>query len=501
MRIRAFVVLALATLAGPALAGSTMAPSGDRPDSGDVQVVAHHESGQAAPARLHPRVQVIPTSFDSGEPTVGFDSAGTAWFVGFRADDATGALASGLYTVGANGTGLRDRSQRVQGQFSLLSQDPYLYSDPKTGRVFDVQLQPPCSRVRYTDDRGATWHSSLAGCSLADHQTVFAGPAPEGAAAPTGYPNVVYYCAITDGIASSSSAGIGCERSLDGGTTWVNTGGQPFTLDPARCAGLYLLAEGCDGVGGNGVVAPDGTVLVPKVFDGVPMLAHSRDEGLTWDRVVVNPQRASTDESGYSDGQSSVAVDAAGIVYYAWMGRDRQPQLAISRDGGRHFAKPQSIGIPGLHQAWHVAIDAAGRGRVAVHYIGSTDAPSAPFPDDSACRGRDLVDDAQKGISCTYTPDEDYRSATWNAYLGITTDALAANPTWYSARANPADDPLVIGECLGLRCQQEYDFTDVHISPYDGSAWAVYVDGCNSSNYCTALGRAQVARMSGVDLR
>ena len=466
-------------------------------------VVTHHAGGSRTAAHLRPTVQVIRTTHEAGEPTLGFDRRGRAWFVGLQAQQLAGHGAfAQLYSVAPDGTGIRDHSWRTSDQDTQPSLDPYVYADPRTGRVFDVELQGRCSTLRWTDDQGATFSTSVAGCTLSDHQSVFAGPAPASGPAPKGYPNVVYYCAIADGALSQYSAGVGCERSLDGGQTWGPTGEQAFTLTAECASAVWFYEAGCDGVAGQGVVAPDGTVLVPKVLNGRPMLARSLDEGATWERTTVDTHRASTDTNGYADGQSSVAVDRTGVVYYAWMARDRQPTLAVSRDGGRTFGRPQKVGIPGLRQAWHVAIDAQGRGKVAVHYIGSEDAPRAPFPDDSTCRSDEgLAQDTQAFAYCPYDPEPAYRRATWNAYLGITVDALSRQPVWYSTRANPAGDPLVVGQCLSLRCQQQFDFTDVHISPYDGSAWAVYVDGCTPDKQCTATGAAQLVRMSGVDLR
>jgi hypothetical protein len=161
------------------------------------------------------------------------------------------------------------------------------------------------------------------------------------------------------------------------------------------------------------------------------------------------------------------------------------------------------VAIPGLHQAWHVAIDVIAAGRVAVHYSGSTDAPTRPFPDDGTCRSADPVTDAVlfNGCSAYEAGARAYSHATWNAYLTVSTDALSPDPTWYSAQLNPVGDPLVVGECSSFRCQQEYEFTDVRINPKDGSAWAAYVDACDTRRHCDSVGRAQLARLVGLDLR
>lgn len=61
--------------------------------------------------------------------------------------------------------------------------------------------------------------------------------------------------------------------------------------------------------------------------------------------------------------------------------------------------------------------------------------------------------------------------------MTMTTDALAKDPIFYTTTVNDIKDPLVIGGCGIVRCQQIYDFIDLDIAP-DGTPWVALVDGC-----------------------
>ena len=470
-----------------------------------AQVVVHHADGSTAHVRGTPRVQVVPTEVPAAEPTMGFDQRGRA-FVNVVTRFQGQLWLPGVVAVTPDARRVVDVTpHRGQPEAHPFSHDPNLYADPTTGRVFASDLLLPCSALSYTDDGGETWADSTVGCTLADHQTVFAGPAPRGGETPTGYPNVVYYCAISDGALASYSFGTGCEKSLDGGATWSNTLGQPFQFDPIACPdGWYSSETSCDGVTGQGAVAPNGTVLIPKGFDGQPWLALSSDEGRSWRRVQVARNGILEDAYGYGDGQTSVAVDRRGTIYYGWTALDRQPYLSFSRDNGRTWHTPIRAGRPGLHQAWHTAIDVAGPGRVSVYYLGTENGPSLPFPDSRTCRGEDPVTAVRYVLEYNVLGGCDgadkYVRTSWNGYLTVSTDLLSRNPTFVTARLNPAEDPLTVGQCGPARCHAQYDFSDTHINPADGTAWAAYVDGCLKGS-CSDIGVLKVARLVGVDLR
>jgi hypothetical protein len=77
----------------------------------------------------------------------------------------------------------------------------------------------------------------------------------------------------------------------------------------------------------------------------------------------------------------------------------------------------------------------------------------------------------------------------WNAYLAQSTDALAADPTFYAASVNdPATNTLWKGDCTSpTRCGNMGDFYDVTIGP-DGTPRGAFVDSCPGKDECTAFG-------------
>jgi hypothetical protein len=379
-----------------------------------------------------------------------------------------------LGTVGVAGTQDEGASWKVllpslAGQPDhQFSDDSYFYLDPRTGRMFLDDLQGlSCSEISFSDDEGATWTTSLSGCLTFDHQTIFAGKPARSTT--MGYPDVVYYCAYAFGATTATGTGSACLKSLDGGMTWLPTG-MPInspTLGPGLGGDPY-----CNGALGHGAVGPDGTVYVPHGFCSKPQLAISHDEGATWTNVVVSDLGMATSDDGYVDHEGGIGVDAQGNLYYTWEALDRLPHLAVSRDGGATWSPPLEIGAPGLTQASRGEVIVGGVGKLAFVYLGSANAPGAPFPAPPDC---DLQPQA-----CLTGPDRSaYANATWNGYLTISTDALGAQPTFLTAMLTNDSDPLMRGYCamVGDGCGPLFDFFDVRLGP-DGTPWASLVDGC-----------------------
>ena len=256
--------------------------------------------------------------------------------------------------------------------------DPLIYVDPGTGRLFNFDLTLPCSVIWHSDDRGDTFGQGLA-CNHTDHQTLFAGPPPEGGAQPSGYPNVVYYCAI-DGGASVAAGITACSKSLDGGVTFTRTGSAPYVTDFSKTDGGSMGIPGfCYGATGHGRVGPDGTVYVPRGMCGTPTLAISRDEGDTWEQVEIGKELGMEIGGDLEEHEARVAIDSSLNVYYFWVARDHLPYLAVSRDGGRTFGKPMMVAPPGLKEAMLPAVAVGDDGRVAFSYLGTRNSPGGPF--------------------------------------------------------------------------------------------------------------------------
>jgi len=344
------------------------------------------------------------------------------------------------------------------------TEDPYLYLDPRTGRLFaeDLVFSINCASLSVSDDEGQTWTEGVAGCLEFDHDSYAAGPP---VSSPTvGYPDIVYRCGINVVALAGASTTSTCQKTLDGGRTWLPPGEPAFqfpTMPPAPESSRV-----CDGANGHPWVDAHGWLYVPKGYCGQPWLAISKDEGTTWTRVQVADNGMGVDEAGTVDHEAGVGVDPAGNIYYFWVAHDRLPYLAVSRDGGATWGEPRMVGIPGVKEAALPELAVGGVGKVALVSMQSRNSRGAPFVEcaDASC--------AVQGKSVP-----GYGNVTWDGVMTVSWDALDANATFWSANVNPAQDPLVRGRCGPLRCQEEYDYLDVRIGP-DGTPWASLVDGC-----------------------
>jgi hypothetical protein len=325
------------------------------------------------------------------------------------------------------------------------SLDPVLHLDQDTGRVFTNNIPPDitCQPISFSDDAGESW-TNTGICGHFDHQNIFSGPPPEGADEPSGYPNIVYYCAINAVALSGTSTMTTCGRSMDGGMTWLPSG-EPAYVTPVPAEG-----DGgepwCDGAVGHGFVGDDGTVYLPRGWCGQPFLSISKDQGFSWDQVQVADNGANGHEAG-------IAADGNSNLYFTWIGGDDLPYLAISRNGGEKWSDPMMIGPPGIKRSSLPAIDVGGNGKIALTYIGSETA----------------------GKEDTWT---------WNGYVTMTANALAKDPVFYTGTINAPSDPLHRGGgCGDTRCHSLGDFFDVVIGP-DGTPWAAFVDACWDGKSC-----------------
>ncbi|HEV2814149.1 MAG TPA: sialidase family protein [Solirubrobacteraceae bacterium] len=379
-----------------------------------------------------PEARLWRTGFGSWEPSMGVNRAGTLFF------SARNTNADPGVAISDDGGRTWRRSKPPQHNASL---DPFIWVDEDTGSVFASDIDPPitCTPISRSDDDGKTWRYSRA-CGVTDHQNHFGGPPPADGEKPTGYPNVLYYCAISGGTLSDMSTFTGCLKSLDGGLTWTITGDPAY---PPREGGDTAESL-CNGASGHGIVDHRGTVYVPRGWCGPPTIAISRDEGATWTRRQVSDRL--TPASAH---ETSVAADEEGNLYYAFVSEDHRAYLAVSRDGGNTWEDERDITPPGVNyvSAFAPHVDAGAAGRIAYVFVGTADAE----------------------------PGDESR---WAAYMGQSHDALSADPLFYAAPANdPATNVLWKGSCDDLRCGNLGDFLAVHIGP-DGSAWSALVDSC-----------------------
>jgi hypothetical protein len=461
---KALSVLVAALVAAGIVTGfSAEAKSTARPTGGEA--VAHRDGKAVHGVGRLPIAQTSGLDHQAGEPTLGLTPGGDI-FVATGSFSWYGPVGAGMtpdILKSSNGGKTWEVvSPRVLGQnVTPTSLDPYVLVDDVDGdnsRVFTIDLTVACSYMSFSDDGGESWITNPLACGrpVNDHQTLFAGP--PASSSPIGYPNIVYYC--WNDIGSSS-----CTKSLDGGISFHPTGQPAFLGYPPEQG-----TEGdlCGGLHGHGVVGKDGAVYLPREYCGVPYLAISRDEGLSWERVVVAKMKKG-DGVGGSD--PSVAVDKAGNLYYTWVSsKDRMPYLVVSKDGGKKWSKPVMVAPPGVEEVNLATITVGDPGKIAFAYYGSE---NSLF---QQCRIED-----NELAPCD---EADYAKTTWNGYITTSTDALSDNPLFFTGTVNDPKDPLITKRCGPGRCGSVWDFIDVEIGP-DGIGYGIYVDGCMTEECAT----------------
>ncbi|MGQ0536304.1 MAG: hypothetical protein ACT4PT_09550 [Methanobacteriota archaeon] len=471
--MKAYTLLAatLAALSG-CVAPEPVAP-GAVPDA-PVDVVFHAASGLVdAPAfgAEPPQFALRPVADRRAlEPTVGVSPSGTVFFV--SGDTDVFGAEKDRVPVGARSEILRSRDRgetwevvtpTVAGVPVLpMDFDPYLYVDPTTGRLFTAELYVGCLYVGWSDDEGESWEHNSAGCGFPvnDHQTLFAGPAT--VATTSGYPNVLYLC--TNQFVATAA----CTRSLDGGRSFEPARLMPFLHPEAPDRNVERTCN--YPIHGHGRASfAEGTAYLPHVICDTVVVEVSRDDGATWEMVVVDEETGGSPQFG-DHHEATVAVDDEGNAYVFWIAKDGRPRLSRSTDQGRTWEAPLAVGLPSVTAAVRPGIAAGSAGRVAFFYIGTEDRSGfGPTP-----------------------------RAMWHGYLGMTLDGLAPEPTFATVRVTPSDDPLARGDCTG-RCGETpdamYDFLHVETDPSTGDVYVAVADVCTGA---CAEGGSSAPRNRGV---
>ena len=428
---------------------------------GDDPVVAPSEAPMAAqrvfvtgPDGMSLEIPSIPMEFnfsDTGEtgpePSIGVTSSGCIFFV---------ALAKVMRSC--------DHGGSWEDVTDIASQpttsDPYLWVDPATDRVFNVQMVGLATTwIAWSDDDGETWlgnpHDS-GPVPLNDHIKLGTGPWTDsgygipGQFAPA-YSQAVYFC-------YNKLAGIFCYTSFDGGATF-EVGGQ-----------IYGLVTTNGGLHGAVTTAPDGTVYVPPRV-ATPTVVFSKDNGLTWEEREMGEDVGTPNPRKNSE----VATDADSNAHHIWSGADFGVYMSRSMDSGETWEqKSIRISPVGVISTTFPQIDAGDPGRIAITYLGSDNSSELGQPD--------IDNNAWDGNPHTATGN-----VTYHLYVTISLNALDENPVFHTYRVS--DDPVQVGSiCLnsgdcrdiGGSNRNLLDFNDLHIDR-DGRVYVAFTDGCIDS--------------------
>lgn len=430
------VVLALAVVA---VAGCTDGPDEELVDT-DGDGIGDTPRNRLPVVEQQPAMQfkLSDTGFRGPEPSVGVTSSGCIFFT---------ALEKVMRSCdqGESWTDVHDTLVCQDG-----TSDPWLWVDPATDRIFNVQMVSLVGTwVCWSDDDGASWLGNpydQGPLPVNDHiklatgpwRTLEAGPGygAIGGMNPT-YESAVYFC-------YNKLVSVFCYTSFDGGMTFP-------------VGGHLVGVAGNGGLHGTITSAPDGTVYVPPRL-ATPTVYMSKDNGLTWEPRTMGEDVGTTTPRKNSE----VGTDAASNAYHTWIGADDSVYLSRSYDSGLTWEQTSIlVSAPEVTSATFPHIDAGDPGRVAVAYLGSTDYDGNP-----------QVADYHNGAS---------HNATYHLWLSYSLDALEPVPTWQHVRLT--DDPVQVGSiCLNSGAcsngnRNLLDFNDLTLGP-DGRIYIAFADGC-----------------------
>jgi len=244
---------------------------------------------------------------------------------------------------------------------------------PQTpGRIFGLDLAAGTSTAAFSDDDGVSWTAIAAGNYPAgpDHETLGGGPfhAPIPTPPAPAYPNAIYYCS-QNGVQNAE-----CSRSDDGGVTYGP--GVPI-FDPTVCGG---------GIHGHAKVSPQGTVYVPNSSCGAgnPIgangVAVSKDNGITWSEGNV-PGSTGSQDPAIGIGQNNVGKPIGQVpntLYLGWTSGDGHAHVAHSPDEGTTWQDDTDISsFIGSENSVFPIVVAGDDNRAAYAFLG-TDPNYAP---------------------------------------------------------------------------------------------------------------------------
>jgi hypothetical protein len=331
--------------------------------------------------------------------------------------------------------------------------DDKFFMDRRTGRLFWADPDLPSEVVVWSDDDGISWGYSLMPVGFGGEWTQITAARPR-TSTTGGYPEVVYACGEYDSLARDVSyqfEGDLCQKSLDGGQTWIFAGqglfGSPSAHDP-QCVGQPEHPNFSPWAAPD----PQGRLYELMFCAGHTYLLRSADEGGSWTVAARVPYSIPAVGPG-GTGAAELRSDADGNLYLAWSAagnpnpngpyKPGAVELATSRDLGRSWSPPLSVLAPGVSGIrTHFGFDVGAPGHVVVSYLGQRS-------------GRPGFD----------------------GYITETADALDGEPVFWSGVVNDLSQPPLDSGGKGSSNGMGLDYTSAMIGP-DGTAWASFWDAC-----------------------
>jgi len=355
-------------------------------------------------------------------------------------------------------------------------QDSAIHIDRPTGQVFFVVptgfgdglvgeamlFAAPSTRAGDGDWQTTPEHGFIA----PENSRFTSGPGHTGQ--PTGVDGrVTYWCANQNEVAASPPIlARTCFRTLNAGGTWERRG-ILFTTGAAVTHQECLPNQESFGAldGNYPQVGPDGALWVMVECGGSVYLARSADEAATFPilkRGGGSSVKIPFQAPAGSQGHREMRIDDQGNLY-AFELNGSALSMIVSGNGGLDWSRAINLTAPKDRAAtlgqWQVAL---GRpGEVAFSYL------------------------APHGAG----------SSASDGFIGVTHNALAADPVVYGSLVTSAG-----GTALVSKGGPGDDFIDVDLGP-DGSPWAAYYADCPASGdtYCDATRGAVPPEGNGLD--
>ena len=399
--------------------------------------------GAAAKTVLRRSRSTYNIRFETFEPTIGATSNGDLYFSTTPSHGVAIGWSANIAKSRDGGRSWKQVGPKMDSEHTMPPEtnDPYIYVDPGTNRVFTFHMAPilTCSIASYSDNGGKSWETNPRGCSVTgvwDHQTMVA--AKPRSVETNGYPNVLHQCVNAVYAAM-------CSRSLDGGETWGPS--VPAYLNEE-------IANTCGAQHGHLTASPDGRVYLPTSRCGTrPMVYISNDDGLTWRKSVIADK-----ETPFVD--PTVSVDSKGNLYAAFIDESGWLYYATSRNNGKKWSK--AIRIAKGYTVNMPVIVAGDPGKIAIAYPATDDLP----------KGYDT-----HGY-LTAPPEDLIPKVAWGANYTVSYNGLASHPRFRTV-VSTGTDPLARGRMCGrgTRCSYQVDFIEAVLGP-DGRPYASFADGC-----------------------